>query len=88
MPNRPHYKCVDGVFPSNYSRQHFFNTYIHTSYATLSSGIIYESLLFSRYTHNQAFTSGIFHRIPQKSVECVTILYHAIENTLTNFRRE
>ena len=59
-------------------------------------GISHESLVFSRYTQEplgeclyEENTSGKWD-IPQYTTRkcCVTILYHAIENTLTKFRRE
>ena len=54
--------------------------FTHTSYATLASGILWntlKSLVFSRYTHEPLWsvytkkvqvTSGVFHDIPRESV--------------------
>ena len=53
---------------------------INTSYATLSSGIL------CVYEENTSDKWDIPEYTTRKC--CVTILYHAIENTLTKFRRE
>jgi len=46
--------------------------YIYTSYATLSSDILWSTLAFSpAYTKRLQLTSGIFHGIPQESIATV-----------------
>ena len=84
------YKCVCRKFNSFYI---FLNSFtisysverwpkmVNTSYATLSSGILWN---IPRVTITDKWD------IPWYNTRkcCITVLYHVIENTLTNFRRE